>query len=68
MFVGWFDGYLVQFDLIDVVLGLYEFGENGVDGDNFIVYLNFFNGNFFIIGFNFGLNGKVMIEVVNIIG
>jgi len=65
--LGWSDGFLAQFDITDVVLGLDEINSDGMNG-TFTVYPNPSNGNFSIIGSNLKMDGKINIEVVNVIG
>lgn len=65
---GWSDGFLAQFDLTDVVLGLSEFDGDGVGSGSLTLYPNPSDGNFSIVGSNLKLEGKVTIEVINVIG
>jgi|GEM_PF-4883906 len=65
--IGWSDGFLAQFDLTDVVLGLEEVDADGTNG-NLSIYPNPSNGNFTIVGSDLKMNGNISIEVVNVIG
>lgn len=65
--IAWSDGFLAQFDIIDLVLGLDEINSGGMNG-TFSVYPNPSNGNFSIIGSNLKMAGKINLEVVNVIG
>jgi len=65
--LGWSDGFLAQFDLTDVVLGIDEIDTDGTNGI-LTVYPNPSNGNFSIVGSNLKMDGKINIEVVNVIG
>ncbi|WP_343631968.1 SBBP repeat-containing protein [Fluviicola sp.] len=65
--LAWTDGFLAQFDLTDVVLGLHDLDNDETNG-NLTVYPNPSTGNFSIVGSNLKLEGKINIEVINVIG
>lgn len=65
--LAWTDGFLAQFDLTDVVLGLHDLNNDETNG-NLTVYPNPSTGNFSIVGSNLKLEGKINIEVINVIG
>jgi hypothetical protein len=65
--LGWSDGFLAQFDMTDVVLGLDDLNADETNG-SLTVYPNPSNGNFSIVGSNLKMDGKINIEVVNVIG
>jgi hypothetical protein len=65
--LGWSDGFLAQFDLAGLVLGLNDL-ENDETNGNLNLYPNPSTGNFSIVGSNLKLNGKIKIEVINVIG
>ncbi len=65
--LGWGDGFLAQFDMTGVVLGLEDLNSDETNG-SLLVYPNPSNGIFSIIGSNIKMNGKVNVEVVNVIG
>lgn len=64
--LGWSDGFLAQFEITDV-LGLEELNSDETYG-NLSVYPNPSNGNFSLVGSNLKLDGKITIEVINVIG
>lgn len=64
---GWTDGFLAQFDMTDVELDLFDLETDDSNG-SLTVYPNPSNGNFSIVGSNLRLEGKVTIEVINVVG